>query len=106
MGWPRGDRDAAIKGAAPMEREPKRVAEAAAEHGYKILVIAAHGNADRMIKPDGSPHTAHTHSPVPAIFIGTDATVMKDGILADVAPTLLRMLGLSAPPEMTGSPLY
>jgi len=101
-----GDMDAAIKAVEAVDRELKRVAEAAGEHGYKILVIADHGNADRMIKPDGSPHTAHTTAPVPAILIGTDATDMKDGILADVAPTLLRMLGLSAPPEMTGSPLY
>lgn len=101
-----GNMDAAVRAVETVDRELKRVVDCSLERGYKILVIADHGNADCMINPDGTAHTAHTTAPVPAILIGVDNVKMRDGILADVAPTLLRMAGLKVPSEMSGTPLY
>lgn len=101
-----GDLDAAIKAVETVDHELSRILETARTHGYKSLIIADHGNADRMIQPDGSAHTAHTVAPVPAILDGVGQVEMRDGILADVAPTLLKMMGLPQPDEMTGKPLY
>lgn len=101
-----GDLEAAIKAVETVDHELSRILETARIHDYKTLIIADHGNADRMIQPDGSPHTAHTTAQVPAILDGLGQVVMHDGILADVAPTLLKMMGLPMPDEMTGKPLY
>ncbi len=74
--------------------------------GYKFLVIADHGNADMAINPDGSPNTAHTLNPVPCWLIGAeDGVKLRDGILADVAPTILELMGIDKPEEMTGRSL-
>jgi 2,3-bisphosphoglycerate-independent phosphoglycerate mutase len=73
-------------------------------HGYKSIVIADHGNADLTQLPDGSPHTAHTTNPVPCLLVGSDRD-LNDGILADVAPTILELMGITQPPEMTGKSL-
>jgi len=78
----------------------------AEKQGYKILVIADHGNADNAINPDGSPNTAHSVNPVPCILIGCGEPEVHEGVLADVAPTLLKMMNLSQPAEMTGQALY
>lgn len=101
-----GVMEAAIKAVETVDGELEKVVQAARSHGYKILVIADHGNADCMIQPDGSSHTAHTSALVPAILIGMEGVAMHDGILADVAPTLLKMMALSQPEEMTGTPLF
>lgn len=102
-----GDMQAAIKAVEAVDHQLKRVVETATEHGYRSLIIADHGNADQMVKEDGSPHTAHTTAPVPVILVGhPDATKLSDGILADVSPTLLKMMELDQPEEMTGSPLF
>lgn len=101
-----GDMDAAIRAVETVDEGVGHVVEAAREHGYKILIIADHGNADRMRHPDGSMHTAHTTAPVPVILIGEGQVPLKEGILADVAPTLLKMMGLPQPDEMTGTPLF
>lgn len=102
-----GDMDAAIAAVEAVDEQLKRVIETASEHGYRSLVIADHGNSDQMIKEDGSPHTAHTTAPVPAIIVNhPDNIEMRDGILADVAPTLLKLMGLDQPEEMTGTPLF
>jgi 2,3-bisphosphoglycerate-independent phosphoglycerate mutase len=101
-----GVMEAAIKAVETIDRELKKVVETASKHGYKILVIADHGNADCMIQPDGSSHTAHTTALVPAILINGNNAQMHDGILADVAPTMLKMMDLSKPEEMTGKPLF
>ncbi len=101
-----GDMDAAIAAIEAVDKQLKRVIETANEHGYRSLIIADHGNSDCMIKEDGSPHTAHTTAPVPAILVNNPGVEMHDGILADVAPTLLKMMGLEQPEEMTGKPLY
>ena len=89
-----------------MDKELEKVVTTATEMGYKTLIIADHGNADQMTKEDGSPHTAHTTSLVPAIVVGLGNKTLRQGKLADVAPTLLKMMGLDKPNEMTGSALY
>jgi 2,3-bisphosphoglycerate-independent phosphoglycerate mutase len=84
----------------------KATIEAAKKHGYEALIIADHGNADHALIEDGTPNTAHSLNPVPCIYVSENknATV-SDGRLADVAPTILKMIGLSAPKEMTGKVL-
>lgn len=102
-----GDMAAAIKAVETIDGQLKKVVTTAREHGYKILIIADHGNADRMINEDGSPHTAHTTAQVPAVIVNeSHAQEMTDGILADIAPTLLKMMGIEQPEEMTGSSLF
>ena len=79
---------------------------AARENGYDVLIIADHGNADNAVNEDGSPNTAHSLNPVPCIWV-TDSKCdhLRDGVLADVAQTVLTIMGLPIPPEMTGNPL-
>lgn len=102
-----GNMKAAIEAVEAIDQLLKEVVNTATEHGYKMLIIADHGNADCMIKEDGSPHTAHTSALVPSIILNEPkAQNIKDGILADVAPTLLKLMGLSQPKEMTGTPLF
>ncbi len=81
------------------------VIKAARSHGYDVLVIADHGNADMAINPDGSPNTAHSLNPVPSILVTDDYKTIKEGILADVAPTLLKIMGVEIPKDMTGKVL-
>ena len=102
-----GVMQAAIKAVEAVDHELKRVVETARKCGYEILIISDHGNSDCMIQPDGSPHTAHTTAPVPVVLVSsTDGIVLSEGILADVAPTLLKMMNLAAPDEMTGKALF
>lgn len=102
-----GDMDAAIKAVETIDQQLKKVVETATKHDYKMLIIADHGNADCMINEDGSPHTAHTSAKVPALIVNEPkAKEINDGILADVAPSLLKLMGIEQPKEMTGSPLF
>ncbi len=80
------------------------VITAARAHGYESLIIADHGNADHALNEDGTPNTAHSLNPVPCILVSNDLKDVKldNGRLADVAPTILRLMGLPQPPEMTG----
>jgi len=80
----------------------KRVVEAGIENGYSFIIIADHGNAEFMINPDGTPNTAHTTNPVPCILIDTDYKKISDGKLADLAPTILKIMEIKIPVEMTG----
>ncbi len=82
-----------------------RVVEAVRESGGACIITADHGNADYMLEPDGSPNTAHTLNPVPLIVTVEGARLRDEGILADVAPTVLELLGMEQPPEMTGRSL-
>lgn len=102
-----GVMEAAIKAVETVDKQLKRVIETANAHGYRSLIIADHGNADCMIKEDGSPHTAHTTALVPAIVVNYPENItLRDGILADVSPTILKLMGLEKPEEMTGSSLF
>ena len=69
------------------------------------MITADHGNCDNMLEPDGSPNTAHSLNPVPFIVTADGAALDGEGILADVAPTMLALLGIEQPPEMTGRSL-
>ncbi len=102
-----GSIPAAIKAVETVDTCLKRVIETILELGGCALVTADHGNCDRMIAEDGSPYTAHTTNLVQFIYVGSDADQkqLRSGILADVAPTLIELLGLNKPIEMTGSTL-
>jgi len=98
--------EAIVKAVETVDSCLKEVVETGLKHGYEFLVIADHGNADFVVNADGSPNTAHSLNPVPVVLV-TDQKDIKinDGILADVAPTILRRLGVSTPMEMTGKSL-
>ena len=81
------------------------VVDAATAHGYEVVIIADHGNADYALNPDGTPNTAHSLNPVPIIVVSDRVASVRDGILADVAPTILQLMEMSQPPEMTGHSL-
>ena len=84
----------------------RETVEAATANGYDVIIIADHGNADHALNEDGSPNTAHSLNPVPFVYVTADKNVqVSDGILADVAPSLLTVLGLPQPKEMTGRSL-
>jgi 2,3-bisphosphoglycerate-independent phosphoglycerate mutase len=84
----------------------KDVVEAAKATGYETIIIADHGNADNAINADGTPNTAHSLNPVPFIYVTENKNAqVEDGILADVAPSILHIMGLEQPAEMTGKNL-
>ena len=84
----------------------KEVVTAANETGYETIIIADHGNADNAINPDGTPNTAHSLNPVPFIYVTENKNAKVDnGVLADVAPSILHIIGLAQPAEMTGKDL-
>jgi 2,3-bisphosphoglycerate-independent phosphoglycerate mutase len=97
---------AAIKAVETVDACVKRVVTAALAHGYTILLTADHGNADYMINEDGTPNTAHTLNPVPLFLIDTSYRgKLLSGKLGDLAPTILQLLNISIPAEMTGQVL-
>ncbi len=96
---------AIVKAVETTDACARRVVEAGRDLGWSFLIIADHGNADKAINPDGTPNTAHTLNPVPCFLVGDRPMPLHNGILADVAPTLLQLLGLAQPPEMTGRSL-
>jgi 2,3-bisphosphoglycerate-independent phosphoglycerate mutase len=79
-----------------------QVAEEAVKNGYAVIITADHGNADYAVNEDGSPNTAHSLNEVPFYLINTPYKTLRQGILADIAPTILEIMGLPIPPEMTG----
>ena len=81
------------------------VIKSAHDAGYDVMIIADHGNADKAINEDGSPNTAHSLNPVPCILVSDDYKKINEGILADVAPTLLKIMGIAIPSDMTGKVL-
>jgi 2,3-bisphosphoglycerate-independent phosphoglycerate mutase len=98
---------AAVKAAETVDACLASLMPVAVSMGYEILIIADHGNADIMVNPDGSPHTAHTKNPVPVIYVSDHASEydVVNGILADIAPTLLIAMGLPLSDQMTGKSL-
>jgi 2,3-bisphosphoglycerate-independent phosphoglycerate mutase len=94
---------AILEAVETVDTQLQKVVEAGLELGYEFLVIADHGNADYAVNPDGSPNTAHSLNPVPVILVSpAKELAIKDGILADVAPSILARMGLQQPKEMTG----
>lgn len=99
-----GDFDAAVRAVEAVDSGLEKVVTEALTHSYTVQIISDHGNADKMKNPDGSPHTAHTTAPVPHIIVrdGFEGPI-QDGKLGDVAPTLLTLMDLPIPEEMTGN---
>jgi 2,3-bisphosphoglycerate-independent phosphoglycerate mutase len=97
--------DAAVKAIETVDGCLAEVVAAVHESGGACLITADHGNADHMLEDDGSPNTAHSLNPVPVIVTVSGLTLRDGGILADVAPTILQMLGLEQPKAMTGRSL-
>ncbi len=84
----------------------KDTVEAAKEAGYEVIIIADHGNADNAVNPDGTPNTAHSLNPVPCVYVtAREGATVADGILADVAPSILKIMDIPQPVEMTGKNL-
>jgi 2,3-bisphosphoglycerate-independent phosphoglycerate mutase len=100
-----GSIPAAIRACETVDACLADVVRAVAESGGVCLVTADHGNADEMLEPDGSPDTAHSLNPVPVVVTTHDVAGLRDGVLADVTPTILALLGIEQPPEMTGRSL-
>src|SRR5690606_4039634 len=96
---------AAVKAVETVDECLGRVVAAVHESGGACIVTADHGNADNMLEPDGSPNTAHTTNPVPFIVTVPGVELAEGGILADVSPTVLAMLGIEQPQAMTGRSL-
>jgi len=97
--------EAAVAAVEAVDKGVKAVTDAVAEMGGISLITADHGNADKMYDVDGSPFTAHTTNPVPFVVVGKDCELRDGGCLADIAPTMLQILGLPQPEEMTGTSL-
>ncbi len=102
-----GDFDAAKRAAEVVDNCVEKLVHTALDHKYECIIIADHGNSDYMINEDGSPNTAHTKNPVPCFYITTrtEGVALKNGKLADIAPTILSLLGIPAPKEMDGEVL-
>ena len=96
-----GVMEAAIKACEAVDVCVKEVIETALAHNYTTLLIADHGNCETMINPDGSPNTAHTTNPVPLILIDKDLKEIHNGVLGDIAPTILELMGIQQPEVMT-----
>lgn len=96
-----GVMEAAIKACEAVDVCVKEVVETALKNGYTTLLIADHGNCETMINPDGSPNTAHTTNPVPLILIDNDLKEIHDGVLGDIAPTILELMAIEQPKAMT-----
>jgi 2,3-bisphosphoglycerate-independent phosphoglycerate mutase len=100
--------EAAVKACETVDKCTRDVTTTALENGYTCIIFADHGNADYMVNDDGSPNTAHTTNLVPCFLVGNDLKniKMKDGKLGDIGPTVLKIMDLKAPKEMTGNILF
>jgi 2,3-bisphosphoglycerate-independent phosphoglycerate mutase len=101
-----GKFDAAVKAIEAIDMCLGRIVEAVDRYGGEILVTADHGNAELMLdNHSGQPHTAHTTNLVPLVYIGRPARLQENGALSDIAPTMLALMDMPIPPDMTGTPL-
>jgi 2,3-bisphosphoglycerate-independent phosphoglycerate mutase len=102
-----GDFKAAIKAVETIDNCLEAIVPIALKENYVIIIIADHGNSDYMINEDGSPNTAHTTNPVPVIIIDPEQKInrIENGILANIAPTILKILSIKPPEEMTAKSL-
>lgn len=103
-----GDMEAAVKACETVDQCTRAVVETGLQEGYQFIILADHGNADCMRNPDGSPNTAHTTQPVPCFWVGEGLDpqqALKDGVLGDVAPTLLEIMKEKQPEAMSGKSL-
>jgi 2,3-bisphosphoglycerate-independent phosphoglycerate mutase len=99
--------EAVVKAVETVDACAEKVVQAGLKHGYSFIIIADHGNADFMINEDGSPNTAHSTNLVPCIFVDKDFhPTLNNGKLGDVSPTILKLMGVEQPKEMTGVPLF
>jgi len=97
--------EAVMKACETVDACTKVLVEAGTKQGYSFIIIADHGNADKVINEDGTPNTAHTTNLVPVYILDKDVKAVKDGKLADIAPTVLKLMSLPAPKEMDGDVL-
>ena len=97
--------EAIVKAVKAVDKCVSEVVEAARANGYEVVMIADHGNADNAVNADGTPNTAHSLNPVPIVVVSDRVKTVRDGILADVAPTVLDLMGLEKPEAMTGHSL-
>jgi 2,3-bisphosphoglycerate-independent phosphoglycerate mutase len=100
-----GDMSAAIKACEAVDQCVEKVITAALANNYTTIVIADHGNCETMINPDGSPNTAHTTNPVPIILVDKELKKIANGVLGDIAPTILELMGVAKPDAMTSHSL-
>lgn len=96
-----GVMEAAIRACESVDQCVEKIINCAEKNNYTTILIADHGNCETMINPDGSPHTAHTTNPVPIILIDKTLNHIEDGILGNVAPTILKLMGIEQPKAMT-----
>ena len=97
--------EAIIKAVHAVDDCVKTVVQAAKTAGYEVVIIADHGNADNAVNADGSPNTAHSLNPVPIVVVSDRVASVQNGVLADVAPTVLSLMGVEPPAAMTGKSL-
>ena len=100
-----GNYKAIIKAVETVDACTKKVVEVGLKNDYAFIIIADHGNADFVINSDGSPNTAHSTNPVPCFTLNTDLEKIENGKLGDIAPTILQIMGVDIPTEMTGNSL-
>ena len=97
--------EAIVTAVKAVDKCVEKVVEAAKRNGYEVIQIADHGNADNAVNADGTPNTAHSLNPVPIVVVSDRVKEVHNGILADVAPTVLELMGIAKPEEMTGKSL-
>ena len=100
-----GDYNAIVKAVETVDACTKKVVESGLKKDYAIIIIADHGNADFVVNADGTPNTAHSTNPVPCFALNTDVEKIENGKLGDIAPTILQIMGVEIPNEMTGNSL-
>jgi len=96
-----GNMEAAIKACEAVDKCVEDVVASALKNDYTTIIIADHGNCETMINPDGSPNTSHTTNPVPVILVDKELKHIEDGVLGDIAPTILELMGIEKPAVMT-----